>query len=74
MNKDLELLLQLIASLTLCDHMGDVYNDIDVVLKKLGINYIDTEESYTPMGEFGSWVRQKLHNQGVTTLYGSSLL
>ena len=31
------LLLQFVASLTLCDHMGDVSNDVDIVLKRLGV-------------------------------------
>ena len=33
-----ELLLKFIASLTLCEHMGDVFDDIDVVLKRIGVN------------------------------------
>lgn len=60
-----KLLLQFIGSLTLCDHMGDVADGINLVLKKLGI-------------EIGEWydysdLRKELDKMGVTTLYGTAL-
>ena len=61
---DRNLLLQLIGSLTLCDHMGDVSNDVQYVLTKLGIN--DEWEDWPQLAE-------ALHVRGVTTLYGTSL-
>lgn len=59
-----KLLLKFIASLTLCDHMGDVSNDVDDVLKKLGID-IDWDE--------WSDLRQELYLLGITTLNGTEL-
>ena len=59
-----ELLLQFIASLCLCDHMGDVSNDVDFVLKKLGID-VEWDDFY----ELGNWCGE----QGITTLYGTSM-
>lgn len=59
------LLLQLIGSLTLCDHMGDVSNDVDFVLKKLGIEIEDWDEMYE--------LASKLGEMGITTLYGTEL-
>jgi hypothetical protein len=63
------LLLQLIGSLTLCDHMGDVSNDVVMVLKKLGIEWESPEDG---QDEWGTLAHQ-LHEMGVTTLYGSQL-
>lgn len=58
------LLLQFIASLTLCDHMGDVADDIIVVLKKMeiAIEWDDIDDLGKALGEMG-----------VTTLYGTTL-
>ncbi len=59
-----EILLQLIASLTLCDHMGDVSNDMQRALELAGVavDWDDEDE-----------LRAALHAMGVTTLYGTSL-
>jgi hypothetical protein len=57
--------LSFIGSLTLADHPGDVCNNIDTVLKRIGWNggeWGDLEE----LGEL-------LGREGVTTLYGTSL-
>ena len=59
------LLLRFIASLTLCDHMGDVYGDIDKVLDTLGIEYEDDDA-----GDMEP-IARKLHEMGITTLYGT---
>ena len=60
-----ELLLQFIASLTLCDHMGDVAGDIEKVLKEMGLTFEwdDLDDLRTKLGEMG-----------VTTLYGTKIL
>ena len=61
-----ELLLQFIGSLTLCDHMGDVANDIDEVLKKMEIDV-----KWECLEELPS----KLKNKDIllTTLHGTDL-
>ena len=58
------LILSFIGSLTLCDHMGDVSNDVDWVLKRLGLE-IEWNEFY----ELGN----ALGKMGVKTLYSTSL-
>lgn len=35
-----DLILQLVASLTLCDHMGDVWNAVETLLTKAETNYL----------------------------------
>ncbi len=59
-----KLLLQFIGSLTVCEHMGDVSNDVDTVLRRLGVT-----------GEWDDWpeLADHLHSMGVTTLFGTSL-
>jgi hypothetical protein len=59
------LLLQFLGSLTLCDHMGDVSDDMDVVMKQLdlGIEWDD-------LGTLGD----ALGKLGITTLYGTRLV
>lgn len=59
-----DLLLTFIASLTLSDHMGDVADDVDYVLKQLGL-----EMEWDGLDELGT----KLGEMGITTLYGTSL-
>lgn len=63
---DRELLLSLLASLTFCDHMGDVADCVDRVMKQLGIEYEDT-------GEWELDVGRALHLLGVKTLYGTEI-
>jgi hypothetical protein len=58
------LLLQFLASLTLCDHIGDVANDVDVVLRRLGIQW-DWDDFRGLANHLG--------RAGVTTLYGSRI-
>lgn len=66
---DRALLLSLVGSLTFCDHMGDVADDVIKVLKELGIE--------TPQaGEDDDWwpgLARDLHALGVTSLYGTEL-
>jgi hypothetical protein len=61
---DREILLSLIGSLTLCDHMGDVADDVDFALKAIGVPF-----EWEDLSELGT----KLGRMGVRTLYGSSL-
>lgn len=66
-----KVLLQLVASLTLCDTMGDVAEDIENALKAIGYSIpdggvTDEEGRYTPL-----W--KALHADGITTLQGSSV-
>ena len=65
MSEDRKLLLQLIASLTLADHMGDVSGDVSTVLKRIG--YGDWE-----WDDWGD-LQKRLHGIGVTTLYGTAI-
>ncbi len=58
-------LLKFIASLTLCDHMGDVCDDINEVLKQL-----DIDIDYEDLSDLGS----KLGEIGITTLQGTSMV
>jgi hypothetical protein len=64
MNADRELLLSFIASLTLADHMGDVADDVNCVLKRLGME-IEWDE-WADLGD-------EMAKLGVKTLYGTSL-
>lgn len=57
-------LLQLIGSLTLCDHMGDVADDIKTVLETMGV-----ELKWNTLYDLG----KKLGAMGITTLYGTEL-
>lgn len=61
---DREILLSFIASLTLCDHMGDVGDDIEKVLKLMGedIAFDDLRDLADALGA-----------RGVKTLYRTDL-
>ena len=58
------ILLQFLASLTLCDHMGDVSNDVVDVLEKIGV-----EIEWDEWDELGN----ALGKMGITTLNGAAL-
>lgn len=71
MTDDRKILLEFIASLTLCDHMGDVGDDIDTVLKRIGFvgpTSVNGNEDYLVE------VRALLHKEGIRTLYGNPLV
>jgi hypothetical protein len=59
-----DILLKLIGSLTLSDHMGDVSEDVARTLHMIGIDI-----------EWVDWpdLRKALAKMGVTTLYDTSL-
>lgn len=60
-----DILLKFIASLTLCEHMGDVADDIETVLGCLGI-----ELEWEDLDD----LRKQLHKMSITTLYGTPLV
>lgn len=62
-----ELLLKLCASLTLCDHMGDVWDDVNTVLKRIGMGHIGhTAEEFGDLG-------RDFAKEGITTLWDTSV-
>ncbi len=63
------LLFQLCASLTLCDHMGDVAEDIFDVLKMAGLEKAEEE---TGTEDWMDLVLKTLP-PGTTTIYGTTL-
>lgn len=64
---DKDILLRLIASLTLADHMGDAADDIQTALKMLGAPYDQWE--WSDLDELGNLCGK----HGITTLHGTSL-
>lgn len=60
------LLLQFIGSLCLCDHMGDVSNDILTVLEKMELNDLAEWDDFDSLAK-------ALNEKGITTLFGTSL-
>lgn len=62
-----EILLQLCASLTLGDHMGDVGDDVVEALKRAGVPMLEDEDSEGWTDD----VAKTLHARGITTLYGT---
>lgn len=61
-----KLVLQLVASLCLADHMGEAWSDVDDFLKKAKVELEVNEMDESPY--FSG-----LANLGVTTLYGTEL-
>lgn len=61
-----EVLLSLIGSLTLADHMGDAANDIWAALRRIGLEPPDTVSDLTDLGQW-------LGRMGIRTLYGTEL-
>jgi hypothetical protein len=59
-----EYVLSILASLTLCDHMGDVLNDCQKVLDDLEIDWEwDGEDE----------LRDHIAKEGIKTLWGTSI-
>lgn len=67
---DRDLLLSFIASLTLCDHMGDVSNDIHDVLERMG-----EKELLRSIGDGEEFegLQDALHARGIKTMCGVSV-
>jgi hypothetical protein len=61
-----EMLLSLCGSLTLCDHMGDVSNKVDEVMKRLGMPQEVLDADWDDLG-------RELGKLGIKTLYGTDL-
>lgn len=64
---DRDILLSLCGSLTLCDHMGDVADDVYEALKRAGVTVEDDG------GDWNETVANTLHKMGVKTLYDTEL-
>ena len=60
-----EYILKFIASLCLCDHMGDVADDIDKVLMDIDFEVGEWNDLSELLGELAK------HN--ITTLYGTEI-
>lgn len=67
-----KLILNFIAGLHLCDHMGDVSGDVDTLLRKLGMqDLLDRAEERDDY--FLPAVSRELEKLGCTTMYGGQL-
>lgn len=68
---DRQILINLIASLSLADHMGDVANDAETALKRAGIpfNYSEYEGDEDWWPRLARWLAKE---HGATTLYGTT--
>lgn len=64
MKSDRDILLSLIGSLTLCDHMGDVADDVNEALKQIGLK-IEWDE-WRQLGD-------ALGKMGVKTIWNTDL-
>jgi len=62
--KHKELLLQFIASLTLCENIGDILDDIESVFKRL-----EMKIPFEDFNELGTALRE----MKITTLYGTEI-
>ena len=63
-----QVLINLVAGLTLADHMGDAWADALEALKQIGIEAPELDDFDA---EFGDWMAR---NHNATTVWGSSLL
>lgn len=72
-----QVLINLVAGLTLADHMGDVWDDAYQALKQIGVIIPDEPEGLTRAyaatdeHQLGDWLAR---NHGATTVWGTSLL
>jgi hypothetical protein len=64
-----KILLNLCASLTLADHLGDVCGYVCEAMMQAGVLTKEEEADIGEMHELASW----LHELGATTLYGTSV-
>lgn len=71
---DREILLSFIGSLTLCDHMGDVADDVCTTLKLLGLEEIAKEADNDTRDDFWLALSTVLGKRGIKTLYGTNLI
>lgn len=69
-----KILLSLIGSLTLADHLGDVWDDVSEALDQAGFKTLrEAADSNYESESYGAALAPELHKIGVTTLYGTSL-
>lgn len=71
-NNPEQLILSFIGSLTLSDHLGDVCNDVDHVLRLLGRKNIIKEWEESDSGDLSA-LGTVLGKHGIKTLYGTPL-
>lgn len=57
-------ILQLIASATLSDHMGDMWDDLNKVAEDIGEGELVSDHDELP---------KKLHERGITTVWGTEV-
>ncbi len=67
MANERQVLINLIGSLTLADHMGDVWGAALQAMKQIGVEVPDLDDFDA---EFGDWLAK---NHGATTVWGTSL-
>lgn len=72
MSAERQVLINLIASLSLCDHMGDAADDAQRALKQIGV---DLPESVQWADDWWSALAKFLATEhGAETVWGTSLL
>lgn len=72
---DREILVNLIAGLSLADHMGDVYSDCERALQLAGLNVPSILDSPLENPDHWEHLAHFLATQhGATTIWGTSLL
>ena len=72
---DREILINLIAGLSIADHMGDVYSDCEQALKLVGIELPSILDSPLENPDHWEHLAYVLSRQyGATTIWGTALL
>lgn len=66
-----KLMYAFLNSLSLCDHLGDVGNDVKNLFEKLGVEWPEKGWPWEDAGIMREWLKQRGHNE---TLCGISLL
>lgn len=70
-----QVLINLIASLSLADHMGDAYEDCEQALKQIGIEVPSIMDSPLENPEYWEHLAHYLsRNHNAETVWGTSLL
>jgi hypothetical protein len=70
-----QVLINLIASLSLADHMGDAYEDCEQALKQIGIDVPSILDSPLENPEYWEHLAHFLsHHHNAETVWGTSLL
>lgn len=69
-DKTLKILLQLVASATLADHMGDMWDDLGEALKKVGRKDL---EKLMWVDDENHELAHQLAKEGITTIWGTEV-